>query len=346
MKVLAAAGWAAAILGAILATSLSSLSRKVDSLGSRLEISEADLESARREIGRLRLEGEETAGRLEEELADRASQAETRARRESPGTPQPRTGSVEALYRDVLHPSVQVSGRGGVGGGTLLYSRGGRSYVITAYHVVQKPPAKKESEQGSDTIEVKLYDDRGIATESVEGILAAHDEKKDLALLRLRSAKTYPNVARLASRESLRAIKVFTPVYAVGCPLGHDPLPTLGEVATLNKDVSGERFWMMNAPTIFGNSGGGIFHRDTRELIGVSAMICTYDGVVSTPVPHLGILVSLEAVYDWLDMLGHRFVYDPDGGPETCGSDPEEEEPADGPALPPARRGPLAQIEW
>ena len=74
---------------------------------------------------------------------------------------------------------------------------------------------------------------------------------------------------------------------------------------------------MMNAPTIFGNSGGGVFHRQTRELIGVSVMVCTYDGAVSTPVPHLGIMVSLETVYDWLDELHYPFIYDPESSLES-----------------------------
>jgi hypothetical protein len=79
---------------------------------------------------------------------------------------------------------------------------------------------------------------------------------------------------------------------------------------------------MMNAPTIFGNSGGGVFHRETRELLGVSVMVCTYDGAVSTPVPHLGIMVSLETVYDWLDDLHYQFIYDPEYPLEAYESNP------------------------
>ena len=74
----------------------------------------------------------------------------------------------------------------------------------------------------------------------------------------------------------------------------------------------------MNAPTIFGNSGGGIFHRETHELIGLSAMICTYDNFVSTPVPHMSIMVSMDAVYDWLDEQNLQFLYDPTATREAC----------------------------
>ncbi|HEX7896309.1 MAG TPA: serine protease [Planctomycetota bacterium] len=223
---------------------------------------------------------------------------------------------VAGMHRDILGPSLQVNARGGVGGGTILSSAEGRTWAVTAWHVVQKAVR----EDGRDPVEVKLYDAGGAPAETVDADLVVWDEAKDLALLRLRDGrKSRP--ARLASRQTLRTVQVFTPLYAVGCPLGHDPLPTRGEVATLNKDVAGQRFWMMNAPTIYGNSGGGVFHADTNELIGVSVMICTYDGAVSTPVPHLGILAPLAAVYDWLDAQGYAHAYDPSASVEACEAD-------------------------
>ncbi|MFN3486145.1 MAG: trypsin-like peptidase domain-containing protein [Planctomycetota bacterium] len=273
----------------------------------------ARLKEARVEMRQLAAESRAGSERLARDLL--RTRADFEALRE-----RLETRDVERLYRDVLAPSVQVNASGGVGGGTLLFSRPGQTYAITAYHVVQKAIRRDEAGERRLPVDVRVYDERGRPADLVPADIVASDERRDLALLRLRTDRTFPYVARLASRESLRAVKVFTPVYAVGCPLGHDPLPTLGEVATLAKEVNGENFWMMNAPTIFGNSGGGIFHRETRELLGVSVMVCTYDGVVSTPVPHLGILVSLETVYDWLDALQYRFVYDPDATIEACES--------------------------
>jgi len=259
----------------------------------------------------------------------------------APPRPEPRDPA--ALQRDILGPSVQVNVNGSVGGGTLLFSRETHSYVVTAHHVVHKIIVGHDAET-RPAAEVTLYTEAGAVADTVEGDLVAWDERKDLALLRLRAVHEYGTVARLASRETLRSIRVFTPIYAVGCPLGHDPLPTPGEVATLNKELNGERFWMMNAPTIFGNSGGGVFHRDTRELIGVSVMVCTYDGAVSTPVPHLGIMVSLDTVYDWLDSLNYNFIYDPEFPLEAFeaqrSSTPEE------PAKPmPAQTAPTGSVK-
>lgn len=225
-----------------------------------------------------------------------------------------RDGSREAaaLGRSILHPSVQVTARGGVGGGTLVRSEpeeGERcgSYVLTAFHVVQKAADKDDP----GTIRVRLYRESGAPSEQVDAELLLSDERRDLALLKLKSERRYPFAARLATRDRIRDTAVFTPIYAVGCPLGHDPLPTSGEITTLRKDVNGERFWMMNAPTIFGNSGGGVFHRETMEMLGVSAMICTFENPVTTPVPHLGILVPMDAVADWLRANHYGYLVDP-----------------------------------
>lgn len=298
-----------ACLGALLILTLGDLRVSVQELRNRFEQSEAAVADARAQFGELRTE----------QAAAIASALFRIDQRTAPPDP-------ALLQHDILGPSVQVNVKGSVGGGTLLFSRDAHSYVITACHVIQKIIAGRD-EETREPVEVSLYDDQGVSDDAIDADLVAWDERKDLALLRLRSVHEYPNAARLASRDTLRSIRVFTPIVAVGCPLGHDPLPTLGEIATLNKEVNGEHFWMMNAPTIFGNSGGGVFHRETRELVGVSVMVCTYDGAVSTPVPHLGILVSLEAVYDWLDDLHFGFIYNPEapvedgeaGRPEITG---------------------------
>ncbi|HTF57070.1 MAG TPA: serine protease [Planctomycetota bacterium] len=219
------------------------------------------------------------------------------------------------LDRSILRPSVQVCGHGSVGGGTLIRSERDAdgtygTYILTALHVVRKSGDRESTVPAPrPPVQVKIFSESGEA-EPVESDLVLLDDRRDLALLKLRTTRYYPIAARLASRERVRETTVFTPIYTVGCPLGHDPLPSFGEITTLHKEVNGERFWMMSAPTIFGNSGGGVFHRETLEMIGVSAMICTFDNPVSTPVPHLGILVPLDSVFDWLRDNKYAFLYD------------------------------------
>ena len=226
---------------------------------------------------------------------------------------QSREHAAPDVARALLHPSVQVNAKGGAGGGTIVYSRPEKAeaygtYVLTAFHVVAKSVHKDEhGREQRRTVAVTVYRADGSEDERIESDLLAWNEKRDVALLRLRSSRPFA-VARLAGAERLSTIAVFTRVTAVGCPLGHDPLPSQGEITTLRKDVQGERFWMMSAPTIFGNSGGGVFERESLEFIGVSAMLCTFDNPGATPVPHMGILIPLASIRQWLATTEYGYV--------------------------------------
>jgi hypothetical protein len=90
----------------------------------------------------------------------------------------------------------------------------------------------------------------------------------------------------------------------------------VGEVSTKSKVVGDQVFWMLNAPTFFGNSGGGIYLGSTCQLIGISSMIYTYGKASPAVVPHMGLFVPLETLYDWLDTKGYSFIWrrEPAGG--------------------------------
>ncbi|HXX92381.1 MAG TPA: hypothetical protein VEN81_02030, partial [Planctomycetota bacterium] len=106
----------AAFFGALLTLTAGTVRRDLDLLRVRLEDSNRELRDTRGEVDRLRGEG---VYRMES-LVPRAELEELRARLD--------THDIRALYREVLAPSVQVSARGGVGGGTLLFSRPDHSY--------------------------------------------------------------------------------------------------------------------------------------------------------------------------------------------------------------------------
>lgn len=213
----------------------------------------------------------------------------------------------------ILRPSVQVRGNGGVGGGTVIYSRRdaegvAHTYVLTAHHVVNKIVKKKDGVETREAAEVDLYD--GGPPRTLKADLVSYDEGRDIALLKVRDSHVYPHVAKLIPRERVKELQVFDRVFAVGCPLGHSPIPSMGEISSKRKDVKGQNFWMMSAPTIFGNSGGGIFLAESLEMVGVSSMICVYDNFMAIPVPHLGVMTSMDTVYDWFDSQCFQFLYD------------------------------------
>ena len=219
------------------------------------------------------------------------------------------------LSKNILRPSVQVDYKGNVGSGTIIYSEKESetrsvSYLITAHHVIEKAITMADTGEKREKVLIKMYAGEGLPLKVEEAEIVSYHEKKDIALLRLTSDKPFPHVAVIADRATMKTLKIFTPIYTVGCPLGHEPLPTIGEIAHLNKIVDGERYIMMNAPTIFGNSGGGVFLANSYLLIGTSNMICTYDAPFSTPVPHLSVFIPMDIIYDWLDSQRLQYIYD------------------------------------
>ena len=166
----------------------------------------------------------------------------------------------DELTRRMLLPTVQLNGEDTVGSGTIVFSgpnrkNGGKveTYVLTSYHVVRNILADtpKARRTGFD-VTVYLPDENLV----VKGNMIVNDPKIDAALVKLETDRVLPNVANVLPREETDQVHVWDPVCAVGCPLGNDPVPSKGEVSSLSNNLNGANYWMVNAPTYFGNSGG------------------------------------------------------------------------------------------
>jgi S1-C subfamily serine protease len=225
----------------------------------------------------------------------------------------------QVLTEHLILPTVQLNGDDTVGSGTLIRSSLDPrapveraevvNYVITSYHVVRNifadtPAAKK------DGVRISIYN-AGPKGEKVEvrGDLVAHDARIDAALLKLRSTDIYPNVARVLSREEATRVQVWDDIYAIGCPLGNDPIPTSGQLSSVRNELGGANYWMINAPTYYGNSGGGVFTGDGRlALLGVFSKIYTHGRTSPVVVPHMGLCTPITEIYAWLDREGFTWV--------------------------------------
>ena len=208
------------------------------------------------------------------------------------------------LTRTMLLPTVQLNGDDTVGSGTIVFSgpnshRGGKieTYALTSYHVVRNILADTPKAQ-HEGFEVTVYlpGDKLV----VKGKMVASQPKIDAALVRLFTDRRLPFVADVLPRTETDAVKVWDPVCAVGCPLGNDPVPSHGEVSSLKNELNGANYWMVNAPTYFGNSGGGIYRAETRQLIGVFSKIYTHGKGTPVVVPHMGLCTPIDAIYEWL----------------------------------------------
>lgn len=208
------------------------------------------------------------------------------------------------LTRTMLSPTVQLNGDDTVGSGTIVFSgqnaKAGdkiETYALTSYHVVRNILADTPKAQ-HDGFDVTIYLPGEKLT--VKGKMVSSQPKIDAALVRVLTDRRMPFVANVLPRAETGAVKVWDPVCAVGCPLGNDPVPSHGEVSSLTNELNGANYWMVNAPTYFGNSGGGIYRADTRQLIGVFSKIYTHGKGTPVVVPHMGLCTPIAAVYEWL----------------------------------------------
>ncbi|MEM7261501.1 MAG: trypsin-like peptidase domain-containing protein [Planctomycetota bacterium] len=271
------------------------------SLNEILELETTELESAlRKDLERV----EGSASKQVLQFSERVTDLETRIRREP-----------DDLKRRMIYPVIQLRGNGTVGSGVIISSeresQGGKAitYVLTAFHVVQEITDGLDDPTRIGEVKfVNPEDDRLLPIAGGARVVAFQPDI-DIAMLRMELDEPWPYVATLVSPEEARNVEIFDPVYAVGCPLGNKPLPTVGEISSQEKIVAGETFWMVNAPTFFGNSGGGVFLSDSGELIGISSMIYTYGKTTPMVVPHMGLFVPLETVRDWLRKEGYATLF-------------------------------------
>lgn len=209
----------------------------------------------------------------------------------------------EKISRRLLGPTVQVNFENEVGSGIVLAAHpraegGSELYILTAYHVVESA--------GERPVEVKRYDGTlGQELELLEAEQLAAAPELDLALLHAVTEAQEIDVARVVPRERAGEVPVTSRIVAVGCPLGYAPMHSAGQLTSKWKELEGRTYWMIDAPTIFGNSGGGIFLAESHELIGVLSRVSAYNNLINIAVPHMGIIVPAPVIYEWLDQSGY-----------------------------------------
>jgi serine protease Do len=154
-------------------------------------------------------------------------------------------------------PEAPQGGGMALGSGFVLTSDG---YVVTNNHVVKDAETVSVTFQGGDK-----YDATVIGT----------DPKTDLALLKIKSDKSFPHVD-FAKTEA----KVGDWVMAVGNPFGLGGTVTSGIISARGRDIGSgpyDDFLQIDASINKGNSGGPTFNLD-GEVIGINTAIFSPSG--------------------------------------------------------------------
>ena len=240
--------------------------------------------------------------------------------------------NLQELHERILYPVVRVRTSKAGGSGTVIYSQPDpdnegdfQTFVLTNHHVVDDAIMvtdewdsvlkKKRKVDVLEQVHVELFDyvrlSHRNSANMYEAEIVAYDQNEDLAVLRLESPKPVEYIAQFISREDAREVKLFTPVWACGCSLGHDPFATDGHITYLKEDIANRLFWMDSADVVFGNSGGALYHGITGEQIGVTARVTTMQLGFSVDVnTWMNFCIPASRIYAFFDEQELRFLYD------------------------------------
>ncbi len=236
----------------------------------------------------------------------------------------------EAAHQKFIYPVVRVTTNQTGGSGTVIYSKGGSTYVLTNHHVIQAAVkieeewnpalAKMVKKEKRAIVYVEVFQYRNLSTPvgtlKVEAEIELYNKTEDLALVKLRSDDDLRYVAPLRPRDAIDEVHVMERTVAVGCSLLFPPLPTPGILTRLNFQIDSLPYHMSSSQIIYGNSGGAMFLAGTGELIGVPSLVPVVGW--GTPVTHMGLFIPVERIYDWLEREGYEFLYDPEKTEQEC----------------------------
>jgi len=240
--------------------------------------------------------------------------------------------TIQERHERILYPVVRVKAEGVGGSGTVIYSQPDPqnegeylSFILTCEHVIDKAVTTKRDWDGVlkkriereflQQVTVELFDyvylSHVNSSNSYRANIIAYDKYHDIAILKLDSPKQVPHVAHLIPRGKIGDVKLFTPVYASGCSLLHDPFQNPGEITYLNEEIDNKVYWMNNADSIFGNSGGAIFLAETGEQVGITARVTVTQLGFSLDIQTwMNFCVPPQRLYEFFDEQELRFLYD------------------------------------
>ncbi len=208
-----------------------------------------------------------------------------------------------AMTEQMVYPVVRVSTPSGCGSGVIIHHKDTKNtkkeiYILTAGHVV--------GDESTVTVEIFTHP-KPLLLEGISVVIT--DTIKDLALLRIETTDshrlTQVYTARLAPENY--PLRLFTPVWTVGCSLGLPPRPSFGHITAIthpqplllegNKSV--ESVAEISAPIVPGNSGGPVYALDALgcQLIGITVAVKTFRGQLITTMARV---VSINEILEFL----------------------------------------------
>jgi len=198
----------------------------------------------------------------------------------------------EMIEKHILNGSVIVYSirELGMGSGTVVKKTKDSMYILTCYHVIGDYYTEKNVlsvEKITVSYDYVIYPVDIIKT----------DENNDLALL-----KVYTNDSKLEEiKLAKNTPKKGDTIYTVGNPMGSERNISKGILSNYIEFISEKnnlrKFYIVDALTIFGNSGGGLYN-EYGELIGVPSNVPTYG--FGSAVTNMGMCIELGTIKDFI----------------------------------------------
>ncbi len=239
---------------------------------------------------------------------------------------------LKQLHERILYPVVRVRTSKAGGSGTVIMSQPDpenegdhETFIMTNHHVIEDAInikddwdgvlKKKIKKEFTERVSVELFEyvqlSHRNSANTFEAEIVAYDQNEDLAILKLDSPNKVDYVVTLIDREAVKELKLFMPLYACGCSLGHDPFAMTGQLTFLKEQIDNRLFWMTNADAIFGNSGGAVYDAATGEQIGVTARVTVAQfGFSASITTWMNFCIPASRIYDFFDEQELKFLYD------------------------------------
>jgi len=235
---------------------------------------------------------------------------------------------IDEFHKMILYPTVRVRAGNSIGSGTIIASikNGTRfdTFVLTNHHVIEDAiqiaeewnPIKKKMEKKETraTIEVEQFKYQNLSLNTgtllVLSDIVEWDKNHDLGLIRMRSDE-YFQPAKLLPKDKIDKLRIFEPVIISGCGAGRSPFPTSGMIASLQDEIENLPYWMVTAPSVFGNSGGGTFLSNSFDFVGIpSRGSVVFVGWAPNAVYHMSYIIPISRIYKWLEETGWSSLND------------------------------------
>ena len=238
---------------------------------------------------------------------------------------------IKDIHENILYPVTRVRAADAGGSGVVIYSEPDPdnegqyvNIVLTCEHVIAKNVVVKDEWDAvlkrdvkhdvtsECTIELFDYDNsRVISANSIRGEIIAYDKSHDLAAVKLNNTRKIEHVATIIPKKEIANLQIADPVWVSGCSLLHDPFPNPGTLTYLREMIDQKAYIMQNAPSIFGNSGGGLFHGVTGNLLGLTSRITvTQLGFGFDVQSWMGFTTHPDRLYEFFEHQELQFIYD------------------------------------